>query len=46
MSLFKEHKEGNDHPFHSKIKKSVKRIAIHKMRARLKRILKKELNEL
>ena len=45
MSLFKEHREGNDYPFHSKVKKDIKRYCAKLLRTRLKRNLKKDIEE-
>jgi hypothetical protein len=43
MSLFKEHREGNDYPCHSKVKKNSKRHCAKRLRTRLKRKIEKEL---
>lgn len=45
MSLFKEHREGNDYPCHSKVKKDSKKICTKRLRTRLKRNLKKDSEE-
>ena len=45
MSLFKEHREKNDYPFHSKVKKDAKKFCTKILRTRLKRKLQKEVEE-